>query len=202
MKRYPFLLFMAVFLVLCVSFATSENTAADRISAGEEWSWDPGAYNTFEGSIDLYEYTGRDISVEMSTDLVYDTKTEQSSMPVFTIVNGKRIVMLKQTNTIRCLPDEANPVLRFSGRIRLPEKQHTSQITFQFCLKDENGEELKTVACRIDDGNDAARSAGSSFYIRFRTETVTLILAIAAAAVWSVAVIRFLRIRKQKRTGE
>ena len=202
MKRFPFLLFMAVFLALCFSSAISENIEADRISAGEEWSWDPGAYNTFEGSIDLSEYTGRDISVEMSTDLVYDIKTEQSSMPVFTIVNGKRIVMLKQTNTIRCLPDEANPVLQFSGRIRLPEKQHTSQITFQLCLKDENGEELKTVACRIHDGNDAARSAGSSFYIRFRTETVTLILTIAAAAVWSIAVIRFLRTRKQKRTGE
>ena len=75
-------------------------------------------------------------------------------------------------------------------------------VVFFLSYADENGEELKTVACRIDDGNDATRSAGSSFYIRFRTETVTLILAIAAATVWSVAVIRFLRIRKQKRTGE
>ena len=198
MKRYSFLLILTAVAALCICPAVSEENPGDWVAAGEGWSWDLGAYNTFEGELDISEFIGQDISVEMSADLSYDPE----SMPVFTIVNGKRIVMLKQTNTIRCTPDEENPILKYSGRIRLPEKQHVSKITFQHRLLNENGEELKTAACRIDDGDSAAKGSGNTFYIRFRTGTITLILGIAAAAVWCTAVIRFVRIRKCRRTGE
>ena len=202
MKRYSFLLILTAVAALCICPAVSEENPGDWVAAGEGWSWDLGAYNTFEGELDISEFIGQDISVEMSADLSYDPETEQDSMPVFTIVNGKRIVMLKQTNTIRCTPDEENPILKYSGRIRLPEKEHVSKITFQHRLLNENGEELKTAACRIDDGDSAAKGSGNTFYIRFRTGTITLILGIAAAAVWCTAVIRFVRIRKCRRTGE
>ena len=201
MKRVSFLIAAFVFLVLSICSALSESVSAGRITAGEEWNWDPGAYNTFEGSIDLSEYKGQEIAVEMTTDLSYDTETEQDSMPVFTVVNGKRIVMLKQTNTIRCTPEKGSFVLDFSGRIRLPEKQRTDRIDFLFILTDSDGTQLKTVSCRLDNGDDTAQLNGSVFYIRFRTETVTLVLAIAAAAIWTIAVYRSIRTRNRNRTG-
>lgn len=202
MKKNTCLLILTVFLAVCFCMAAGEDFSPDRISAGEEWSWNPGANNTFDGEIDLSDYSGREITVEMSVDLAYDTETEQDSTPVFTVVNGKRINMLKQTNTIRCIPDTEMAVIQYSGRITLPAKQHTDNITFQFSLSDENGEELKTVLCKIADESSEAGSAGNRFYIHFPIQTINLTLGAAALLVWFFNLIRYIRIRKQQRTGE
>ena len=202
MKKSSYLLILTVFLAVCFCTAAGEDFSPDRITAGEEWSWNPGANNTFDGAIDLSDYIGREITVEMSVDLEYDAETERDSMPVFTVINGKRITMLKQTNTIRCTPDAEKPSIQYTGRITLPEKQHADSITFQFRLSDESGLELKTVSCQIADESSEAGSAGNRFYIHFPIQTITLILGMTAALVWAFNLARFIRIRKQKRTGE
>jgi hypothetical protein len=199
MKKVHFLLIFTVVLAVFFCQALCEDQSACRIEAGEEWSWDPSSNNTFDGEIDLSEFTGQEISVVMSSDLSYDSDTPQSDMPVFTRINGKRITVLKQTNTIRCTPDDVQHSVVFSGKLRLPDKQHISRILFTFTLYSNDSEELKTISCQISSNADNGK-AGSVFYIRHRIEKITLYLWIPAVCIWVIVMIRH-RIRK-KQTGE
>ena len=187
------LLGLTVFILTIATVYCGLCASGASVSAGEEWSWENGAYNTFEGTVDLSGLEGKKLSIEMSSDLTYDAEAEQESRPVFVIVNGKRITMMKQSGTVQYQPEKEDPVLRFSGRLRLPQALRFHRITFMFEVKDEEGNLLRTVTADLG-GN----SANDVFYIPVDIRTISVIIAIAAAAVWTAALARNRHIRKNK----
>ena len=168
-----------------------------RIVCDEGWSWDTNAYNTFSGELDLPELTGEEISVRISTDLPYSSE-ETDSQPVFTTVNGKRITVLKQSDTISLTPDGTDPILRFTGKLRLPSKRHISRIIFHFEMLDHQGKPLRTGDALIIAAQDDLSGA---FYIPVEIGTLTLYLSLAAAVIWILTLLRYVMIRKQQING-
>ena len=196
MKRRSFLFIITIMAAFVLSFAFSEDQSANLTSAGDEWTWEPGASNTFEGTIDLSDLIGQNVSVVISTDLKYDDAAEKDSFPVFTVINGKRITMKKQTDTIRCTPDESNPDVSFSGRLRLPEKQHVTKIVFRYRLLNENDQEIRTVYCTIGDTEEETGNNGNAFYITYDLLYITLFLSVSAVLIWSIVLIRYKKLQK------
>lgn len=203
MKIKSYLLLAAALALLCCCItAAGEEPAACSVQTGEEWSWSRGAYNTFSGTIDLSGCSGEELTIVMTTDLVYDEANEQKSKPVFTTVNGKRIAMTKQSGTVKVTPDPDSLQMEFTGSLRLPEKGHYSEVAFAFTVSGADGSEQKSVTCRIGSGEDSGAKHSNNFYIPVDISKVTLGLGIAAAAVWMLILALRLAKHKSKRTGE
>ena len=69
MKARTMIILLTAAVMACCCTALAAETAGTRVTAGGEWSWDTGAYNTFDGEIDLAEYAGQELTVVMSSDL-------------------------------------------------------------------------------------------------------------------------------------
>ena len=195
---------IAVFLLLICSLNTvfSEPGQEAVIIPDNEWSWSREAYNTFSGQIDLSDCTGEELTISISADLPYDTDSEQQSMPVFTSVNGKRIVMTKQSDTVQITPENGNGIISFSASFRLPEKKNVEKASFVFRVKDQNGQELKTVSGFVEASADQKGKAQNPFYIPVSISTITIILTIAAFLVWIIVIVKRTIDLKTQKTGE
>lgn len=200
-KSYLILFLVIILAGCCISAVCEENSGAVVIP-GEEWSWSRGAYNTFSGQISLEEFAGKELTVCLTTDLPYDTETESQSMPVFTSVNDRRIVMTKQSDTVQCIPESEDCSMRYSVSFRLPEKQHVDSISVTFHVKDKDRNELKTVSGRIYADENVSGKSGSPFYIHADTGLMTAVSAGAAAVVWILVLIKRILINKKQKTGE
>ena len=187
-------------LMICCTAALCEESGQASLLPGEEWSWARGAYNTFSGQIDLTAYTGTELTVTVHSELSY-TDAEQESLPVFTSVNGKRIVMTKQSDTVSYTPDADRSDMAFSVSFRLPDKQYVSSAPFVFTIRDESGNELCTVRGRIDSDEDGSGQSGSPFYIPADIGQITAVIAGAAAGIWIIVIIRGIYRKKIRKTG-
>lgn len=201
MKTKSYLIMIAaVMLSCCCLSAQCEGGSEAVIIPGEEWSWSRGAYNSFSGKIGLEDCKGRELTICISTDLPYSDESDEQSLPVFTSVNGKRIVMTKQSDMVHFTPDSDNQIMSFTASFRLPEKLHVSSVSVTFRISDTDGKELKTVSGRIDSGEETSGQSETPFYIPADINLITLVLAGAALTVWLAALIRHFR-RKKKQTG-
>lgn len=200
LKRY---LIITVFLLLTAGMMSSlaESGPEALIIPDEEWSWSRGAYNTYTGQIDLSGCEAGELTVSVSTDLPYNNDTEQQSKPVFTSVNGKRIVMTKQSDTVHVSTENAGSIMTFSGSFRLPEKTHAEKFTFIFSIKDPDGREIKTLTCVVEDA-DEGNGKNKPFYIPVSISLVTIILTISAAVIWTIVFIKSRIARNTHETGE
>ena len=197
MKIKPLIFFAAVLTAACMITAACGDGTGVLVSAGEDWSWESGAVNIIEGSLSLSEYSGRELTIQVTTDLPYGSEEEeQAGRPVFVTFDGSRIAMKKQSDTTRRTPSAENPETEFSARFTLPEKQRVYRIGFLFTVTDENGQELKTFAAEIGGGQGGT---GSVFYIQADIARITIIIAAAAFAVWAMALIRTAYYRKKKK---
>ena len=201
MKGKPAIAVITALFLLFTTICSGAEENGAQMQAGDEWSWEPGAYNTFDGEIDLSDYTGHELTICMSTDLIYNDE-EKDGRPVFTVLNGKRFTMAKQTETVRCTPDPEDPVVRFSGRLRLPEKKHVNSIGFEFSVTDSSDQPVISIRGSINsNAGDSGRSSGA-FYIPVDIHTITLILASAAAIVWAAVLAGSIIRKKKERMGE
>ncbi len=201
LKRF---LIITVLLLLTGSLPTvlAESGPDAVVIPDEEWSWSRGAYNTFTGQIDLSGCDADELIVSVSTDLSYNNDTEQQSMPVFTSVNGKRIVMTKQSDTVHISSENANGIMDFSGSLRLPEKKHVETISFVFSINDQNGHEIKTATCRIEAADKTKGNNIQTFYISVSVNLITIILAISAVMIWTIVFIKRHNAKRTHETGE
>ena len=181
-------------------FAESEPEAV--VIPEEEWSWSRGAYNTFTGQIYLSGCGSGELTVSVSTDLPYNKDTEQQSMPVFTSVNGKRIVMTKQSDSVHIKHEDTDSLMDFSGSFRLPEKTHVEKVSFIFSIKDQNGHEIKSVTCRIEADENSKGKNDNPFYIPVSIDMITIILTAAAVMIWTIVFIKNRIAKKSYETGE
>lgn len=187
MRKRTILAILIILFMMVTAAGNSESNNIARIIPDEEWSWKTGANNIFEGEMDLKDYPGGEVSISMTCDLPYEESEKTEKSPVFTIVNGKRIQMLKQSSTARCSIDKENPVVSFSGRIILPEKKHVNSITFQFTVTDENGREISKAETLIA-GNGEINDR--QFYIPVDIKVITAILSIAAVLIWIAVLLK------------
>ena len=202
MKIKTYLILTAVLFLICsINPARCENSDMTEIVPAEEWSWARGAYNTFSGKIDLSGCKG-DLIIRISADLPYNSETEKQSLPVFTSVNGKRIVMTKQSDSVLFKADAENNSMTFSASFRLPEKQHVSSILFTFIIQDENGTEIKRLTGRIESTEDGEARKDNLFYISADIRMITFVIAALAVLVWIMALIGKVRGNIKRRTGE
>ena len=193
-------LVLFVILLICCTNAVCEHTAQLQITAdNEEWSWDPGAYNQFSGRIDLTEFCGKELTIKVSTDLSYGGDPEEDHNPLFTVVNGHRITMLKQKSSAVFTPETENAAFEFSASIKLPEKGHVRSIKLDFRIVDETGTELMKLQDIISAGENAAGRENGTFYIPYDIGTIIWIITAAAAAVWAVVLIRSVITKKYRR---
>ena len=184
-------------ILLFITSSQSEGNSATLIVPGEEWSWSRGTYNTFSGQIDLSDCPSGEVTIRMFTDLSYDEDSEQDSKPVFTSVNGKRIVMTKQSDTVLFSTDSDHPMLEFSASFRMPEKVHVSSVSFIFRVTDKEGNEWKTFSEKIESTGNGTDKTDSSFYIPVDINMITLVLGMTAALIWSIVLIRNRRREKK-----
>ncbi len=195
MKNKSLLAILIILFMMVTEAGNCESMNAARIIPGEEWSWKTGANNIFDGELDLHEYPDHEVTICMTSDLPYEESEKAEKSPVFTIVSGKRIQMLKQSNTARCTIDKDNPVVSFSGRFILPEKKHVNSITFQFTVTDENGREITKAAAQISgSGNTNDRQ----FFIPVDINMITAILIAAAVIIWLAALIKNIKKRVRR----
>lgn len=201
-RAYTILCTVVILLCFC-SLTYSENTDVLQVVPGDEWSWSRGAYNTFSGTIDLSEWTGKELTVRISADLPYDTDNEKQSMPVFTSVNGKRIVMAKQSDTVAIIPDEDHPLTAFAVSFRLPDRQRINAVAVSIQVYDKDGNDLKRITGMIQADNHDSNISENQFYISADIYQLTVIFTIAAILVWAIVFIRTIKRKfKKMKAGE
>lgn len=195
MKVRIVILSVICMLILCYSAAYSEEYAAVHIETGEEWSWDPGSYNLFSGTMQLTPYAGQELTINMTTNLLYGDDKDHN--PLFTVVDGKRIPMRQQSNSTVFTPGGESSLLAFSGSIKLPEKGHVKHIEFQLQILDHTGRELTRITDEISVRDNDTAAASGSFYIPWDIGTITIIAVTAAIMIWTVVLLRSLVLRKK-----
>ncbi len=197
MKVRIVILSVICMLILCYSAAYSEEYATVHIEIGEEWSWDPGSYNLFSGTMQLTPYAGQELTINMTTNLLYGDDEDHN--PLFTVVDGKRIPMRQQSNSTVFTPGGESSLLAFSGSIKLPEKGHVKHIEFQLQVLDHTGRELTRITDEISVRDNDTAAASGSFYIPWDIGTITIIAGTAAIMIWTVVLLRSLVLRKKGR---
>lgn len=192
-KRFLLLFLLGVFIISC-SFADGRIT----LVPDEEWSWAPGAYNTVSGEVDLSEFAGKEIKLKISADIPDTGEEGSGGHPVFSVINGQRITVLNQSDSVTLTPDAASPGTGFVATIVLPEKQHLRRITFTIEVLDQDENRLRIETGEVSSIGKAA--GASAFYIPYDAGGIALYAAALAAVIWLLAIIRIL-IQNKKHTG-
>ena len=189
MRFRTMLLIILTALIMTCSIALGEDAATDSISY-DGWDWDNESLNTFSGTIDLSQWSGRDLTLEMKAVFEPESESASETVPKFTHFNGNRLTMLEQRDNITCTPEADQKTIAFTGSLQMPEKDHYQKITIDLKAVDAEGKELKKVSLTVTRGGNSASQTGSIFYIPFEVRTAAIIIAAAAALVWIAAIIR------------
>ena len=147
------------------------------------------------------EYLGKELTITVTSDLQYGGDQEDQHNPLFTVINGHRITMLKQKNTAGFTPEAEQPVFEFSASVKLPEKGHVRSVRLEFTVSDENGTELNKLKDTISIGDHSSGRDIGAFYIPVEIGTINTVIAITAAVIWMIVLIRFFT-SKKKRIGD
>ena len=189
--RIIFLIMLTVFIMTCGCWmAMGESTETDSISYGE-WDWDNESVNVFNGSADVSQWSGTELTFVMKAAFEPESESASETNPKFTHFNGKRLPMLKQSNTFTFTPEDGQTTVAFEGSLQMPEKDHYKKITIDLTVTDPEGKELKKVSETVSTaGGSNTAKRGNIFYIPFEIRTVAIYIFAAAAIVWGLAILR------------
>ena len=180
---------LSVFLLIC-GIASAENTGSTDSITYDEWDWDNESVNTFTGSLDLSQWRGTEVTLEMKAAFEPNSEAASEIIPKFTHINGSRLTMLEQRDNFTWTPETDQAVISFSGSLQMPEKDHYQKITIDLKAVDPEDKVLKKTSVTISKGGSGSSQTGSIFYIPFEIRTAAIIIAAAAAVVWCLAVFR------------
>ena len=200
MKYRIFIILVVLCAFLQPAACCSEQPDRNTITPDSSWTWNPGAINQFSGEYDLSEFQDTQLSIRIESDTPEEDEAEKAL--VFTTLNGKRIPVLKQGNTVQFTPDADNQLFRFTGQIKLPKKHRVHDVHLTLAFYDSNGNELKKTEALISSRDTAGDRSDGTFYISYDPGSITIILSAAAAMIWAIALCRSFIIRKKKRNGE
>lgn len=179
-------------LLLCLLFLPASAEEAESLRT-EEWKWDPGYVNSFSGSLDLSPWVGSEVTLQVTAEMNPTPEDAEAEKPVFVIVDGKRIVMLRQKDTEQRTAGEAP--MTFTCSLRMPEGYRLNTVNLKVQALDAEGKELAHAEKAVYASILGGRSGGNAFRIPFEIRTAAIWVAAAAAAIWLVALIRGLRRR-------
>ena len=178
--------------------AAAEEQIPDQLTC-EDWTWEELNVNYLTGDMDLSDYLGREITLSMKAEFKPASLQTESCKPLFVIVNGKRITMLKQSDTIIITPDEENKGVHFEGSIKMPDGIHLQEV--RITLSASEGEKALKSVDTVFSLYDGSEGQGRSvFYIPYDIKQISIIIAAAAAAVWVITVIGFTVYKKRNRS--
>ena len=180
---------LSVFLLIC-GIASAENAGSTDLITYDEWDWDNESVNTFTGSLDLSQWRGTEVTLEMKAAFEPNSEAASEIIPKFTHINGSRLTMLEQRDNFTWTPETDQAVISFSGSLQMPEKDHYQKITIDLKAVDPEDKVLKKTSVTISKGGSGSSQTGSIFYIPFEIRTAAIIIAAAAAVVWCLAVFR------------
>ena len=162
------------------------------ISAGEEWSWEPGGVATFTGTLtaDAEQAAGATLQVSINPE----PKAEDPGRIVFTNVNGKKVKVRKQDATYALDEAEAGEI-SFSGSWFLPDDSAYFRAAVTVSLINPEGESIgfSTMKC------GAYNTEGESTLKRIPADIgkINLILALSAGGIWCLAILRIVICRRR-----
>ena len=196
--RLRILSFFCLFVFLFPAPCSGETVGGtDQIRIGE-WNWDPGVVNTFSGSVDVSSLAGQEITLRISADFNTSEDTGDSSGPVFTVINGKRVTVLRQSDTATITPEGNDPAVTFEGSLKMPEKGHLQRIGLTVVLTDGNGKEIRRITETADRNDGSGDTASGVFYIPFNINVLLTAFSCAALIVWGAVCWKYLAKRKKK----
>lgn len=192
--RFRIILLLALAAILITmtcgcSIAAGETAAADSITY-DGWDWDNETVNAFTGSIDLSQWSGTEVTLELKAAFEPASESASEIVPKFTHFNGSRLTMLEQKDSFACTPEAGQAAIRFNGSLQMPEKDHYQKITIDLTAKDPAGKELKKISATVSKSGSGASQSGSIFYIPFEIRTVAIVIAAAAVLVWCLTIVR------------
>ena len=187
--RFRIILLAVLAAVLACGAALGESAETDSITFGE-WDWDNESVNAFSGALDLSPWTGTELTIELKAGFEPQSESASEVIPKFTHFNGKRLPMLKQSDTMAFTPEEGQGTVGFEGSLQMPEKDHYQKITLELTVTGTDGKELKKITATVSTGGDSGAQRGNIFYIPFEIRTAAMIIAGAAALVWCLAILR------------
>ncbi len=198
MRRFTAALLCTALLCWCTCCACAEGK---NVLEQDEWTWTSGEVATFKGVVDT---TGLDLS---DTSLCISVRTvpeqEDPGRCVFTSLNGKRIKIRNQSDTISLSDTEASDEIAFGGSWFLPEEGQVKQVTLTVSLmKTSTGETLKALelACKNEAWYDAG--SGQPYHLPIDLNQLCWILGGACILLWGAAILRSLLIRRRKTLTE
>lgn len=180
---------ICIALLLLVSAIAFADSGSPDVLTAEAWSWDPMNVNNFTGHMDLASYAGMDLTLRVTAEVEPNTEMAGANMPVFSVVNGKRIRMTMQSDSFVFTPEQGNTGFTFSGTVRMPEKIRLKKVRLTVTALKGN-EELKSVSTAVDLGGSSDGQSSGAFFIPYDVWTITTILAVAAVLVWAAAIAR------------
>lgn len=198
MKRRLMILLISLILFTVPEICRCETTDNEGIRPAE-WKWNPGSVNTFTGEIDLSAFSGKQLNIQLSSDLPIEQDSENESNPVYLIINGKRIPVLKQGDTAVFTPEDGNTSFSYTGQIILPRKHRVRAVLFTSLITDENNQEIKTIHSSVTYQDTASGRADGSFFIPYDIEKLTVILCSAAAVIWTAVFCIYIMNRRKNR---
>ena len=200
MKYRIIIALIILYAVLCPWTCCSEQSAGNNIFPDSSWTWNPGAINQFSGEYDLSDLSDTTLNIQMISNMPDEDEADKTL--VFIYINGKRIPILKQDNTVQFTPDADQPIFRFTGQVKLPKKHRVHDIRFTIIFYDGNGKEVKRADSAFSSHDTSGYRSDGSFYIPFDISGITVILSAVAALIWICALGRSRIYRNKNRNGE
>lgn len=195
--RIILLSWLLVFLALFSGVAET-SSAQDQICISE-WNWDSGVVNLFTGVIDLSSLPAADeATIRVLADYSPREEELEYNNPVFTVVNGKRIAILRQSDTITITQDHDNQVISFEGSLKMPEKGHLQRVVLSVMILDGKGEEIRRITEAVGRGGGSGAQEAGVFYISFNINILLIGFAASALLVWGMVFYRYNRMKKRK----
>jgi len=159
--------------------------------AADDWSWEEGSVATFYGSV-LSDQDVKDAVMTLSAE----TRLEDSGEVLFTAVNEKKLKIRKRSAEIS--EDlKSGEAWTFEGEWALPGDtgEGLAWASIRLTVRDADGKELVTGI--LEEGSRAEdENAASASPVR-RADRIILVLALACAFVWMLAVGRYLLLNRK-----
>ena len=194
--RHSVLWFMLIATVfLCIPAAEAEQEPALTIRTAE-WSWEEEGIATFEGDVNPEGLPTGPLTLRLSVSAEPDT--EEIGDAVFLSVNGKQLMLRKQTSEYSFTLEEGQPVA-FTGCWQRPEQTEIRKVKVVLQLLDENGTILQEAGLTAEREEEAPEEEDSNRPgAPFDIGKWILFTGIAAVLVWAAAIIRIHQYNKKK----
>jgi len=187
--------FTVFFLCIFCSYARAEFTSEMHVT---DWTWEESKSAVFEGSVTFDRYEQDKMIMKLS--FTATPEATDSGRIVFQTVNGKKLTLRKESDTYVFSPGEQTE-FRFIGNWRTPESVFFDKVVVMLrvysedetTLLSEHRMEVRRESDEQYDPNDGKIRITADF------PGMTRIILVAAAAVWTAALVRIFISRKIKR---